>query len=197
MAGQGKTNKIFAEGASVFYSTDLHEQEASVYAHESVEEIKLLRWNAKRRHAFLIKKKIKPICEERGSRSELRVNRGRFPRRNIATERSTELQVAGRRYGRVQQEIDDRVSECFRMISDYSQSHLEDEESAASVRSRLVDNRSQTSRASSTSQSPLQEATERLDIARLELQQSEQRLRLLNHKPLEKMKSSQSSRPVQ
>ena len=86
------------------------------------------------------------------------------------------------------------------MISDYSQSHLEDEESAASVRSRLVDNRSQTSRASSTSQSPLQEAeypAERLDIARLELQQSEQRLRLLNHKPLEKMKSSQSSRPAQ
>ena len=39
-----------------------------------VDEIKLLRRNAKRRQAFLIKK-IKLICEERVSRSELRVNR--------------------------------------------------------------------------------------------------------------------------
>ena len=77
------------------------------------------------------------------------------------------------------QEIDDRVSECFRIISDYFQSRLEDEESAASVRSRLVDDHSQTSRGSPTSQSRLREATERLEIARLELQQSEQRLSLV------------------
>ena len=65
MAGQGKTNKIFPAGASVFYSNDMHEQDASVYTHESGEEIKLLRRNTKRRQAFS-KKKIMLICEERG-----------------------------------------------------------------------------------------------------------------------------------
>jgi len=74
VAGQGKTKEIFSKGASVHYSTDMQEQGVSVYAHESEDEIKLLRRNAKRRQAFLIKK-IKLICEERGSRSELRVNR--------------------------------------------------------------------------------------------------------------------------
>ena len=74
VAGQGMTKEIFAKGASLLYSTHMHEQDASVYAHESADEIKLLRRNAKRRLAFLIKK-IKLICEETGSRSELRVNR--------------------------------------------------------------------------------------------------------------------------
>ena len=182
MAGQGKTKEIFSKGASVLYSTDMHEQDVSVYAHKSADEIKLLRRNAKRRRVLLIKK-IKLICEERGSRSELRVNRQFlvasqeeiWQLNEALSSKSPEEDTAG-----YQQEIDDdRVSECFRIISDYFQSRLEDEESAASVRSRLVDDHSQTSRGSPTSQSRLREATERLEIARLELQQSEQRLSLV------------------
>ena len=178
VAGQGKTKEIFSKGPSVHYSTDMHEQGVSVYAHDSADEIKLLRRNAKRRQAFLIKK-IKLIS----------------PRRNIATERSSELQVAGRRYGRVpardrrQSLGEGRNYRSFRIISDYFQSRLEDEESAASVRSRLVDDHSQTSRGSPKSQSRLREATERLEIARLELQQSEQRLSLVKSYVLSVTKS--------
>ena len=57
MACQGKTKEMFSKGASVLYSTDMHEQDVSVYARESGDEIKLLRRNAKRRQAFLIKKR--------------------------------------------------------------------------------------------------------------------------------------------
>ena len=181
MAGQGKTKEIFSKVASVHYSTDMQEQGVSVYAHESADEIKLLRRNAKRRQAFLIKK-IKLICEERGSRSELRVNRQFlvasqeeiWQLNEALSSKSPEEDTAG-----YQQEIDDRFSECFRIISDYFQSRLKDEESAASVRSRPVDDHSQTSRGSPTSQSRLREATERLEIAILELQQSEQWLSLV------------------